>query len=171
MSTVEQGYEKPSLGGIKLYRPRGLVPRIRPKGEFSTPPLWKPYQFCFRSKPREFLMKPPRAYAPGILHFFGEIRRSTLLRSLRFGGSAPRIHPRTYGRCLLRRRINKYYEMEPVPTFSTVFFSANFLTSAFFASFPSQPNSTLPCIRDPAAASSEFALRSPFIWPDSKSFT
>jgi len=24
-------------------------------------------------------MKPPRAYARGILHFFGEIRRSTLL--------------------------------------------------------------------------------------------
>ena len=61
-------------------------------------------------------MKPPRAYARDILHFFGEIRRSTLLRLPRgvgshlealvstventprgepcFGGSAARIHPR-----------------------------------------------------------------------------
>ena len=32
-------------------------------------------------------MKPPRAYARGIIHFFGGIRRSTLLRSPSFGGS------------------------------------------------------------------------------------
>ena len=40
-------------------------------------------------------MKPPRAYARGILHFFGEIRRSTLLSPPAggFGGSARRIHP------------------------------------------------------------------------------
>lgn len=50
-------------------------------------------------------MKPPRAYARGILHFFGGIRRSTLLRSSSFGGSNLRIHPRPYSRGLLRRRI------------------------------------------------------------------
>jgi len=46
-----------------------------------------------RDLPEEFTalteMKPPRAYARGILHFSGEIRRSTLLRSPSFGGSAP----------------------------------------------------------------------------------
>ncbi len=63
-------------------------------------------------------MKPPRAYARGILHFFGAIRRSTLLRlpcgvgshsealvstvvstprgEPSFGGSPLRIHPWTY---------------------------------------------------------------------------
>ncbi len=83
-------------------------------------------------------MKPPRAYARGILaysaevasatkagHFFGGIRRSTLLaysaeaaasaakagRSPSFGGSAVRIHPRLYSRGLLRRRI-KYRKYE-----------------------------------------------------------
>ena len=50
-------------------------------------------------------MKPPRAYARGILHFFGAIRRSTLLRSPSFGGSPLRIHPWTYVHGLLRRRI------------------------------------------------------------------
>ncbi len=62
-------------------------------------------------------MKPPRAYARGILHFFGGIRRSTLLRSSSFGGSALRIahsavaaataakagHPRAYARGLLAK--------------------------------------------------------------------
>ena len=41
-------------------------------------------------------MKPPRIYTRGILYFFGEIRRSTLLRSWRFGGSVMRNHPRAY---------------------------------------------------------------------------
>ncbi len=64
-------------------------------------------------------MKPPRAYARGILHFFGPIRRSTLLaysaeaaasaakagRSPSFGGSPLRIHPWAYAHGLLRRRI------------------------------------------------------------------
>ncbi len=35
----------------------------------------------------ELNMKPPRAYARGILHFFCAIRRSTFLRSPSFGGS------------------------------------------------------------------------------------
>ncbi len=52
-------------------------------------------------------MKLPRAYAPGILHFFGGIRRSTPLRSSSFGGSTARIPPRPDGRGLLRRRIKK----------------------------------------------------------------
>ncbi len=52
------------------------------------------------------LMKPPRAYARGILHFFGAIRRSTLLRSPSFGGSPLRSHPWTYVHGLLRRRIS-----------------------------------------------------------------
>ncbi len=65
-------------------------------------------------------MKPPRDNTHGILHFFGGIRRSTLLaysaeaaapaakagHSSSFKGSAMRIHPRAYGRGLLRRRIN-----------------------------------------------------------------
>ncbi len=51
-------------------------------------------------------MKPPRAYARGILHFFGVTRRSTLLRSPSFGGSPLRIYPWTYVHGLLRRRIN-----------------------------------------------------------------
>jgi hypothetical protein len=38
-------------------------------------------------------MKRPMAYAHGILHFFGVIRRNTPLRSLSFGGSDRRIHP------------------------------------------------------------------------------
>ncbi|MCH7913023.1 MAG: hypothetical protein IH856_08305 [Deltaproteobacteria bacterium] len=64
-------------------------------------------------------MKPPRAYARGILHFFGAIRRSTLLaysaeaaasaakagRSPSFGGSSLHIHPWIYVHDLLRRRI------------------------------------------------------------------
>ncbi len=58
-------------------------------------------------------MKPPRAYARGILHFFGAIRRSTLLRSPSFGGSPLRIHLWTYVHGLLRRRIKK---MLPFPT-------------------------------------------------------
>ena len=66
-------------------------------------------------------MKPPRAYARGILHFFGAIRRSTLLaysaeaaasaakagRSPSFGGSPLRIHSWSYAHGLLRRRIKK----------------------------------------------------------------
>ena len=63
-------------------------------------------------------MKPPRAHARGILHFFGGIRRSTRLaysaeaaasaaKAGRQGycGSNLRIHPRAYTRGLLRRRI------------------------------------------------------------------
>ncbi len=50
-------------------------------------------------------MKPPRAYTRGILHFFGAIRRSTLLRSPSFGGSPLGIHPWAYAHGLLRRRI------------------------------------------------------------------
>ncbi len=38
----------------------------------------------------ELNMKPPRAYARGILHFFGAIRRSTLLRSPSFGLRRPK---------------------------------------------------------------------------------
>ncbi|MCZ6562652.1 MAG: hypothetical protein O6948_07005 [Deltaproteobacteria bacterium] len=60
-------------------------------------------------------MKPPRAYAGGILYLFGAIRRSTLLgysaeaaakagRAPSFGGSTLRIHPWTYAHGLLRRR-------------------------------------------------------------------
>ncbi len=55
-------------------------------------------------------MKPPRAYACGILHFFGGIRRSTYLaysaeaaasaakagRHSGYGRSDRRIHPRAY---------------------------------------------------------------------------
>ncbi len=52
-------------------------------------------------------MKPPRAYARGILHFFGAIRRSTLLRSPSFGRSPLRIHPWTHVHGLLRRRIKR----------------------------------------------------------------
>ncbi len=37
----------------------------------------------------ELNMKPPRAYARGILHFFGAIRRSTFLRSPSFGLRRP----------------------------------------------------------------------------------
>ena len=48
-----------------------------------------------------------RAYARGILNFFGGIRRSTLLRSPSFGGSTLCIHPRPDGRGLMRRRINQ----------------------------------------------------------------
>jgi len=46
-------------------------------------------------------MKPPRAY----LHFFGGIRRSTLLRSSSFRVPTIRIHPWAYAHGLLRRRI------------------------------------------------------------------
>jgi hypothetical protein len=52
-------------------------------------------------------MKPPRAYARGILHFFGAIRQSTLLRSPSFGRSPLRIHPWTHVHGLLRRRIKR----------------------------------------------------------------
>ncbi len=52
-------------------------------------------------------MKPPTAYARGILHFFGVIRRSTFLRSPSVGGSPLRIHPWAYAHDLLRRRIKK----------------------------------------------------------------
>ena len=51
-------------------------------------------------------MRPPRVYTRGILHSFGEIRRSTLLRSSSFVGSDRRIHPWTYTHGILRRRIN-----------------------------------------------------------------
>ncbi len=53
-------------------------------------------------------MKPPWVYTRGILHFFGGIRRSTLLRSLSFGGSDRRIHPWADAHGLLRRRINYF---------------------------------------------------------------
>jgi len=49
-------------------------------------------------------MKPPRVYTRGILPLFGAIRRSTLLRSLSFGGSDRRIHPWANTHGLLRRR-------------------------------------------------------------------
>jgi len=51
-------------------------------------------------------MKPQRVYTRGVLHFFGGIHRSTLLRSSSFKGSVIRIHPRAYAGGLLRRRIN-----------------------------------------------------------------
>jgi len=41
-------------------------------------------------------MKHPRVYTRGILHFFGGIRQSTLLRSSSFKASALRIHLRAY---------------------------------------------------------------------------
>jgi len=50
-------------------------------------------------------MKPPRVYTCGTLHFFGGIRRSTLLRFSSFKGSVMRIHPRAYTGGFLRRRI------------------------------------------------------------------
>jgi len=56
----------------------------------------------------EETMKPPRVYTHGILHLFGEIRRSSYLRQ-GYGRSDHRIHPRTYIRGLLRRRI-KFWE-------------------------------------------------------------
>jgi len=77
-------------------------------------------------------MKLARAYARGILHFFGGIRRSTLLRLPRgvgfhsealvstvgstprgkpsFGRSTLGIHPRPHGRGILRRRITELRE-------------------------------------------------------------
>jgi len=55
-------------------------------------------------------MKLPRACARGILHFFGGIRRSTLLRSPTFGQSTLGIHPRPHGRGILRRRITERRE-------------------------------------------------------------
>jgi len=78
-------------------------------------------------------MKPPRVYTRSILHFFGGIRRSTLLRLPRgvgthsealvstvgstprgepsFGGSDMGIHPRVHARGLLRRRIIRQLEL------------------------------------------------------------
>jgi hypothetical protein len=50
------------------------------------------YRYLRTDKP----MKPPRADARGILHFFGGIHRSTRLRSASFGGSTPRIHAWAY---------------------------------------------------------------------------
>jgi len=70
--------------------------------------LWFGVEFIIACRGVPSAMKPPRAHARGILHFFGEIRRSTLLRSSSFGGSYLRIHPRAYARGLLRRRINYF---------------------------------------------------------------
>ena len=57
-------------------------------------------------------MKLPQVYTGGISHFFGEICRSTLLRSSSFGRSVSRIHPRVYARGLLQRRIKLSYLLE-----------------------------------------------------------
>jgi len=35
-------------GKIKLYRTRGLNPRVRPKGRAAASPLWKPHRLCAR---------------------------------------------------------------------------------------------------------------------------
>src|SRR3990167_317342 len=56
-------------------------------------------------------MKPPWAY----LHFFGEIRRSILLRSLSLGWSALRIHPLAYVHGFLRRRTKDISTREAKP--------------------------------------------------------
>ncbi len=40
--------------GIKLYRTRGLNPRVRPKGKAAASPLWKPHRLCARLKRRGF---------------------------------------------------------------------------------------------------------------------
>ncbi|MBI4490881.1 MAG: hypothetical protein HY694_17490 [Deltaproteobacteria bacterium] len=37
---------------IKLYRTRGLNPRVRPNGRAAASPLWKPHRFCARLKRR-----------------------------------------------------------------------------------------------------------------------
>ncbi len=81
-----------------LYLSRALYIRAFARPRFA---LRREMRASFRTKewragPKVLvlIMKPPRAYARGILHFFSEIRRSTLLRSSSFGGSAPRIDPR-----------------------------------------------------------------------------
>ena len=37
---------------MKLYRTRGLNPRVRPMGRASASPLWKPHRLCARLKRR-----------------------------------------------------------------------------------------------------------------------
>jgi len=50
-------------------------------------------------------------------------------------------------------------------------FSTTLLRPDRFTSCSSQPNSTLPRMRDPAATVKDLALKSPTNWPDSKSVT
>ncbi|MFQ5916472.1 MAG: hypothetical protein ACE5I0_01525 [Candidatus Binatia bacterium] len=88
-------------------------------------------------------MKHPPPYGGGILHLFGGIRRSTLLRlpcgvgshsealvstvvstprgEPSFGGSTFRIHPRPNSRGLLRRRINSASVIIPYQSAATAY--------------------------------------------------
>ena len=75
----------------------GITPRKQPNPRQRTARQRKSIELPEDLEELRVSMKPPRAYARRILHFFGEIRRSTLLRSSSFEGSARRIHPRPYG--------------------------------------------------------------------------
>jgi len=45
-------------GALKLYRTRGLNPRVRPKGRATASPLWKPHRLCARFKRRGYIESP-----------------------------------------------------------------------------------------------------------------
>ena len=83
-------------------------------------------------KDRCFLnMKPPRVHTRGILHLFGEIRRSfTLLRPMGYG-RVIRIHPWAHSHGLLRRRIKTSELNMPLFLFM-VFYLAAAINSVYF---------------------------------------
>ncbi len=98
---------------VTVHSSRGRTDRRCMRYHIDLSPFWAIatfYSAIFSLIVREPHMKPPRADAWGILHFFGGIRRSTLLaysaeaaasaakagRSSSFGGSDRRIHPWAY---------------------------------------------------------------------------
>jgi hypothetical protein len=50
--TSKAGRMSIAVLAIKLYRTRGLNPRVRPKGRAAASPLWKPHRLCARLKRR-----------------------------------------------------------------------------------------------------------------------